>query len=62
MAKKAIETEAKTQNFKLKDDKELVPYLNNWKMAFGYINEKKKIFEMPWQKYLVMQLAQLIVE
>ena len=48
MAKKAIETEAKTQNFKLKDDKELITYLNNWKMAFGYINEKKKIFEMPW--------------
>ena len=32
-----------------------------WKLAFGYINEKKKIFEMPWQKHLVMQLVSLII-
>ena len=48
MAKKAIETEAKTQNFVLKDDRELIPYMGAWKLAFGYINEKKKIYEMPW--------------
>ena len=53
MTKIAIETEAKTQNFKLKDDKELSFIMGTWKLAFGYINEKNKIFEMPWQKYLV---------
>ena len=57
MAKKAIETEAKTQNFKLKDDKELSFVMGAWKLAFKYINEKNKIFEMPWQKYLVTQLV-----
>ena len=57
MVKKAIETEARTQNFELKDDRGLVPYMGSWKLAFGYINEKKKIFEMSWQKYLVMQLV-----
>ena len=61
MAKTAIETEARTQNFELKGDKGLIPYMGNWKLAFGYINEKKKIFEMPWQKYLVMQLVSLII-
>ena len=57
MTKNAMATEAKTQNFKLKDDQGLLPYMGAWQMAFGYINEKNKITEMPWQKYLVMQLV-----
>ena len=36
--------------------------MGNWTLAFGYINTKKKIFEMPWQKYLVLQIAQLIID
>ena len=48
MTKKAMETEAKTQNFQLKDDRELSLIMGAWKLAFGYINEKNKIFEMPW--------------
>ena len=62
MVKKALETESISQNFELKNEKELKPYQGNWEMAFGYINTKKKIFEMPWQMYLVMQLVQLIIE
>ena len=50
------------QGFELKDEKGLKAYMGNWDVAFGYINQKKKIFEMPWQKYLVLQLAQLIIE
>lgn len=50
----AIISQAATQNFQLKDEKGLSPYKGGWSLAFGYINSKKKIFEMPWQKYLVM--------
>ena len=45
---KALITEAKIQNFELKDNKGLKPYEGNWNLAFEYINAKKKIFEMPW--------------
>ena len=62
MAKKAMEKEANTQNFQLKDEKDMKAYQGAWKLAFGYIIEQNKIFEMPWQKYLVMQLVQLIIE
>ena len=62
MVKKALEKEAFAQNFELRADKDLKLLMGSWDMAFEYINEKKKIFEMPWQKYLVMQLAQLILE
>ena len=62
IVKTALSTNASTQNFQLKNDKGLLPYEGNWKLAFGYINTKKKIFEMPWQKYLVLQLVQLVIE
>ena len=62
MVKNALSTEAVTQNFELRDERGLKPYMGSWGLAYGYINAKKKIFEMPWQKYLVMQLVQLIIE
>jgi hypothetical protein len=48
IVKQAVETEAATQSFDLKDDNAMKAYMGNWKLAFGYINTKKKIFEMPW--------------
>lgn len=53
----ALQNEAAAQSFLLKDDNGLKPYAGSWSMAFGYINSKKKIFEMPWQKFLVLQLV-----
>ena len=62
MVKDALEAEALAQNFEIRDESRIKPYMGNWALAFGYINTKKKIFEMPWQKYLVLQLVQLIIE
>ena len=62
MVQRAVEEGALAQSFQLKDTKDLKHYTANWDMAFGYINSRKKIFEMPWQRYLVLQLAQLIIE
>ena len=33
-----MEAEAKAQNFELKEEKGLISYMGNWKLAFGYIN------------------------
>ena len=48
MVKDALEAEALAQNFEIRDESRIKPYMGNWALAFGYINTKKKIFEMPW--------------
>ena len=54
MVEEAMVAEARAQNFVLEDEKGLRPQMGYWDLAFGYINAKKKVFEMPWQKYLVL--------
>ena len=48
MVKSELETTARAQRFELADDNAMKPYMGYWNLAFGYINAKKKISEMPW--------------